>query len=54
MFLDKSKYLALFFERAERTIVITTLVCDGFATKSIAPPMPFTLPGSMKFAKSGL
>src|SRR5258707_12034437 len=38
--------------RYELTIVITTFVCEGLATKSIAPPIPLTLPGSMKFAKS--
>lgn len=34
------------------SIVTTTFVFVGLATKSIAPPIPFTFPGSMKLARS--
>jgi hypothetical protein len=36
----------------KRTIVTTTLVFSGLATRSMAPPIPLTLPGSMKLARS--
>lgn len=35
------------------TIVTTTLVFSGLATRSIAPPIPLTFPGSIKLARSG-
>lgn len=34
------------------SIVTTTRVFSGLATRSMAPPMPLTLPGSMKLARS--
>ncbi len=37
------------------SIVTTTLVLDGFETRSIAPPNPLTLPGNIpKERKAGL
>lgn len=43
-------YLGKFEEL--RTMVMMTFVFSGLATRSIAPPIPFTLPGSIKLAKS--
>lgn len=38
--------------QAVHTIVTTTFVFSGLATRSIAPPIPLTFPGSMKLARS--
>ena len=34
------------------SITTTTLVAEGLLTRSIAPPIPFTLPGNPQLAKS--